>query len=76
MAIMDDIHLVSKVVRENRTWLAYSEIDLLHDFEEQALTGWCLTAHQRAMINSLVQSANDRKMMAVSLNESGPRMVS
>jgi len=76
IAITDDVRLVSSVVRRHQSWLGYNEIKLLHDFEQQILSGWCLTVHQRSTIDGLVQSANDRREVAISLNESGPRSVS
>jgi hypothetical protein len=76
IAISNDVRLVSGVVRAHRTWLAHNEIDLLYDFEQQILSGWCLTAHQRGTVDRLVQSARDRREVAVSLHESGPPSVS
>ena len=76
IAIGDDVQMVSNVVRRHRTWLGYTEIELLHEFEQQILSGWCLTVHQRSLVEGLVQTAKDRREVAISLNESGPRSVS
>lgn len=67
-AIHADIRWVTGVRDEHRSWLAYSEIDLLYDFELQVMTGWSLSAHQRSMVERMVRSAKDRREMAMSLS--------
>lgn len=62
-----DIRWVTDVREEHRSWLAYSEIDLLHDFELQARAGWTLTAHQRTLIQRMVLRSHERREMAISL---------
>lgn len=70
-AVHADVQLVSDIREEHRSWLAYSEIDLLHDFELQAWSGWSLSMHQRGMLDRMVETANDRREMAMSLSQQG-----
>ena len=70
-AVHADVQLVSDIREEHRSWLAYSEIDLLHDFELQAWSGWSLSIHQRRMVEHMVETANDRREMAMSLSQQG-----
>ena len=70
-AVHEDVQLVSDIREEHRSWLAHSEIDLLHDFELQAWSGWSLSIHQRRMIERMVKTANDRREMAISLSQQG-----
>lgn len=70
-AVHADVQLVSDIREEHRSWLAYSEIDLLHDFELQAWSGWSLSVHQRRTIERMVKTANDRREMAMPLSQQG-----
>ena len=63
-----DVRWVAGVREEHRGWLAYSEIDLLHDFELQAWSGWSLSLHQRSIVEHMVQRADERRRMAMSLS--------
>ena len=59
---------MTEVREEHRSWLAYSEIDLLFDFELQAMSGWSLSSHQRSLVDRMVRSAQDRREMAIALS--------
>jgi hypothetical protein len=63
-----DILWVAEVRDEHRSWLAYSEIDLLFEFEMQVVSGWSLSTHQRSLVERMVRSAHDRREMAISLS--------
>jgi hypothetical protein len=67
-AVHADIRWLTDVRREHRSWLAYSEIDLLNDFELQAWSGWSLSTHQRAVVERMARSALDRRDMAIELS--------
>ena len=76
--VHEDVRWVTDVREEHRSWLAWSEIDLLHDLELQAWSGWSLSVHQRKVIEQMVRRAAERREMAISLSrradpESGGR---
>ena len=70
-SVHEDVQFVSDIRDAHRSWLAHSEIDLLHDFELQAWSGWSLSVHQRRVIEQMVEKANDRREMAISLSQQG-----
>jgi hypothetical protein len=68
-AARGDVELVVDVMARYRSWLAYSELELLHELERQAWSGHGLDEKQRIYVDQLVRRAEDRREMAITLSE-------
>ena len=68
-AARGDVDFVIDVMARHRTWLAYSEIEALHELERQAWAGRTFDEEQRVYIAQLIRRAEDRRAMAISLSE-------
>ncbi len=67
--VRGDATLVADVIARRRSWLAYSELEVLHALEVQAASGHARDDEQRIYVGNLVQRAEDRRALAISLSE-------
>jgi hypothetical protein len=67
-AARDDVSFVVDVMARHRCWLAYSELEVLHELERQAWSGRFLDEEQRIYIGQLVRRAEERRAMAIALS--------
>lgn len=72
-AVRGDVELVVDVMARYRSWLAYSELEVLHELERQAWSGRGLDEEQRIYVGQLVRRAEDRRKMAITLSERDKR---
>jgi len=69
MGLVDDIRTVAVVTAAHRGWLDRHELELLRAFEKQVHTGWCLSRSQRQLVDDLAMRAEQRRDVAMSLND-------